>query len=125
MRGQWESGDSTPFALSLRNGRLPEVLPIGVLHPGGNHVLIAQVGLILQVVQRNHQTRRDARRPQRGMVTATQSRSETIPIDLLAETNEWMVQVNQLLDVDLKQLALWLLRFTPGAHRIFPVIVVF
>jgi hypothetical protein len=36
-----------------------------------------------------------------------------------------MVHVDQLLKVDLKQLALWLLGFTLGAHRISPIIVMF
>jgi hypothetical protein len=50
------------------------------------------------------------------MVTATKRGRETIPIDVLAKTNQWMIHVDQLLKVDLKQLALRLLRFTLGAH---------
>jgi hypothetical protein len=59
------------------------------------------------------------------MVAATKRDGETIPIDVLAKTNQWMIHVDQLLKVDLKQLPLWLLRFTLGAHRFFPVIAMF
>jgi hypothetical protein len=57
------------------------------------------------------------------MVTATERDREQIPINELAKTNQWVIQVNQLLKVDLKQCALWLLRFTLWAHQIFPVII--
>jgi len=43
------------------------------------------------------------------MVTATERGLEGVLIDVLAKTNQWMVHVDQLLKVDLKQLALWLL----------------
>jgi hypothetical protein len=37
---------------------------------------------------------------------------------VLAKTSQWMVHVDQLLKVDLKQLPLWRLRFTFGAYRV-------
>ena len=60
-----------------------------------------------------------------GMITATQRGFKRLPIDVLAEKNQWVAHVDQLLKVDLKQLALWLLRFTLGVHRFFPVIAMF
>jgi len=52
----------------LKVARTAEVLPVGVLDPGGYHVFIAQIALILQIVQRHHQPRGDARRAEHGMI---------------------------------------------------------
>ncbi len=38
-----------------------ELLLIGIFNPHSNHVLVAQVMLILQVIKRHHQSRRDPR----------------------------------------------------------------
>ena len=74
-----------------------EVLPIGIFHPRGNHVFIAQIALVLQVMQRHHQPRRDAWRALAGMISAAQRLLERRPIDHKTETSQRMTQVDQLL----------------------------
>ena len=66
-----------------------------------------------------------ARGAMANSVGADKRGRKTIPIDVLAKTNQCMVHVDQLLKVDLKQLALWLLGFTLGAQRISPILVMF
>jgi len=49
-----------------------EVLPVGIFNPRGYNVFIAQIELVFQIVQGNHQTRRDTRRAMTGMVSIAQ-----------------------------------------------------
>src|SRR5665213_4592860 len=49
-----------------------EMLPIRIFNPNSNHVLIAQVMLILQVMKCHHQTRRDPRSTMAGDDTSLQ-----------------------------------------------------
>jgi hypothetical protein len=44
-----------------------------------------------------------------------------MPVDEMTETNQGMAHVDQLLQIYLKQLPLWLLRLALGMHRFFPV----
>jgi hypothetical protein len=72
-----------------------EVLPVGIFNPQGNNVFIAQIMLILQIVQSNHQPRRDAGRTLTGMIGAAQSLLERLPIDAQTETNQgWLMSIN-------------------------------
>jgi hypothetical protein len=70
-------------------------------------------------MQRHHQPRGDARSAMTGMIGAPQSRFERPPVDTQSKTDKWMVQVNQLLQIDLEQLPLWVLRLAAWTHR-FP-----
>ena len=96
-----------------------EVLPVGVFNPHCDHVLVAQVMLILQVMQRHHQPRREARRTLTGMIGAAQSLLKRRPIDAMTQTNQWMAHIDQLLQIYLEQLPLWLLWFAFWPH-LFP-----
>jgi hypothetical protein len=48
------------------------------------------------------------------MIGAAQSLFERPPVDAKTETNQGMAQVDQLLQIYLKQLPLWLLRLALG-----------
>src|ERR1035437_1520435 len=98
----------------LKMPHAAEVLPVRIFNPQGNNVFIAQVMLILQIVKSNHQTRRDAGRTMTGMIGAAQSLFERLPVDEMTETNQGMAPVDQLLQIYLKQLPLWLLRLALG-----------
>ena len=111
-------------SIGIRMLKMPhaaEVLPVRIFHPQGNHVFIAQVMPILQIVQSHHQTRRDAGRTMTGMIGAAQGLFERLPVDRKTETNQGMAPVDQLLPIYLKQLPLWLLRLALGLHCFSPV----
>src|ERR1039458_2606146 len=55
------------------------------------------------------------------MIGAAQSQFERLPVNEKTETNQRMAHVDQLLQIYLKQLLLWLLRLTLGLHRFSPV----
>ena len=111
-------------SIGIRMLKMPhaaEVLPVRIFHPQGNHVFIAQVMPILQIVQSHHQTRRDVGRTMTGMIGAAQGLFERLPVDRKTETNQGMAPVDQLLPIYLKQLPLWLLRLALGLHYVSPV----
>jgi hypothetical protein len=54
-----------------------------------------------------------------GMVSGSHSGFERTPVDAQSKTNQWMAHVDQLFQVNLEQLPLWLLWFLLGSH-IFP-----
>src|ERR1019366_4954670 len=107
--------------LMLKMPHAAEVLPVGIFNPRGNHVFIAQIELVFQIVQGNHQPRRDAGRTMAGMISIAKSLLERRPIDAKTKTNQRMAQVDQLLQIYLKHLPLWLLRLALGSHRFSPV----
>ena len=96
-----------------------EVLPVRVLDPMRHHVFVAQIVLVLQIVQRHHQPRGDARRALRGMIRRTQRQFKGCPIDAHPQLNQRVTQVNQLFQFHLEQLTLRLLRLSLRAHN-FP-----
>lgn len=98
-----------------------EVLPVEVFHPQGDHVFVAKIELVFQIVRRHHQPRRDAGRPLRGMVRAAQSLLERRPIDRKTEANQSMARIDQPRQIYLKQLTLRRLRLALGSHRFSPV----
>jgi hypothetical protein len=77
--------------------------------------------LILQIVESNHQPRPDAGRTMTGMIGAAQALFKRMPVDEMTETNQGMAHVDQLLQIYLKQLPLWLLRLALGMPRFSPV----
>jgi len=81
--------------------------------------------LILQIVKSNHQTSRDARRTLAGMVGVAQHLIERLPVDQQTKSNQGMAHVDQLLQIYLKQLPLWLLRLALGLHRFSPAFKAF
>jgi hypothetical protein len=97
-----------------------EVLPIGIFNPRGHHVFIAQIELVFQIVKRHHKPRKDPGRTLSGMVGAPECIFKRRPIDGKTEANQWMARIDQLLQIYLKQLPLWLLRFPLGPHRFSP-----
>ena len=99
-----------------------EVLPVGILDPHGHHVLIAQIVLVLQIVQGHHQPSGDAWCAVRGMIGRSQSSFKRCPIDPLPQLNQRMFHVDQLLQINLKQLALRLILFSVRTH-IFPQVM--
>src|ERR1700741_5378861 len=98
-----------------------EVLPVGVFHPDSNHVFVAQVMLILQVMQRHHQTPRQTRSTLAGMIGRSQSGFELTPGNALPRTSTRVVHVDQLLQVNLEHLSLLLLRLAVWTHSFSPV----
>ena len=99
-----------------------EVLPVGILHPMRHHVLVAEIVLIFQIVQGHHQPRRDARRALRGMISRSQRQFKQCPIDAHPQLNQRVIEVDQLFQFHLKQLALRLLLLSLRAH-IFPQVM--
>jgi len=74
--------------------------------PSGDYAFIAQIMLVLQIVLSHHQTRGDAGRAL-GRMTA-QRLLERQPIHAMTETNQRMAHVDQLFQLNLKQLSLWI-----------------
>jgi len=125
-------GLAQPLAPARHAGRLDrhlmleellaaEVLPIRVFDPMRHHVFVAQIVLVLQIVQGHHQSRLDAWRALRGMISRSQRQFKGCPVDTKTETNQGMIHVDQLLQFHLEQLALRLLQLSLRAH-IFPQI---
>jgi hypothetical protein len=56
----------------LKMRHATEVLPVRVLNPSGDHVFIAQIMLVLQIVKSHHQTRGDAGRALGRVIGAAQ-----------------------------------------------------
>ena len=54
-----------------------------------------------------------------GMIGRCPELLRTTPVDALPETNQRMAHVDQLLQINLKQLSLWLLRLALG-RIVFP-----
>jgi hypothetical protein len=99
-----------------------EVLPVGVLHPVRHYVLVAQIVLVFQIMQRHHQTRRDARRPLRGMIRRAQRLFKRNPIDAHPQTDQPMMHIDHLLQFHFEQLTRYLLRLSLRAHAFSPVL---
>jgi len=106
----------------LKEALAAELLPIRILHPMRHHVLVAQIVLIFQIMQGRHPSRGDARRALRGMIGRSQRLFKRRPIDTHPQTNRRVTRIDQLFQLHLEQLTLWLLRLAVRTH-IFPQVL--
>ena len=73
-----------------------QVLPVGVLQPAGQHLLIAQIEGVLQVVQRHHQTRRHTRPAHTLGVGDAERLLEPRPVHLVGETHQRVTAIHHV-----------------------------
>lgn len=59
--------------------------PVGVFESGRDYVLVAEIQPIFQIMQRHHQTRRNARSALSGVITGSVSGFELILVDDLTQ----------------------------------------
>ena len=93
-----------------------------MLHPVQHNVLVTQIVLVLQIVKRNHQPRRDARRALRGMIRRPQRFLKRCPVDAQPQTNLRMIEIDYLFQFRLEQLTLRLIGLSDRAHD-FPQVM--
>ena len=113
------------FEMGIVTKVLPaaELLPIGVFHPPGHHRLVAQVVLILQVMQRHHQPRVDPRRSGLPVKCLPKLLFKPSPVDRPAQLHQRMRQIHQTRQLNPEHLPLRIINRRLRLHR-FPSFVV-
>ena len=76
-----------------------EVLPVGILNPLLHDRFVAEVVLILEIVQRHQQTRAHSGRSVRCRIRLTQPFSENFPVNLPPQLHQRMPGIHELLQL--------------------------
>ena len=84
------------WQLELQVVEAAEVLPIGVLDPAFDHLLVGEAEGVLQVAQPDHQPDRDAGPAQVRMIELTEPRLEPLPVDQPGQPHQRMAPVDLL-----------------------------
>src|SRR5512139_673417 len=103
-------------SLVLEELHSTEALPVRILYPALNHIFIAEVEGVLQVVKRYHQSRTDRRPPDLGAIGRAEKLIESIPLDYVGQLDQPVSGINDAAELDSEQIALpiflgWFLGF--------------
>ena len=80
-----------------------EVLPIRVLDPARDHLLVGQVEGVLQVAEPDHQPDRDAGPAHVGVIELAEARLEHRPIQQAGEAHQRMAPIDLLVEAGAEQ----------------------